>query len=242
MKKIDKHLNDAIKTGPEYIINMVTPMKEKYEKYWKKMDDFAAINIVFDPRCKLELINFLISDELSTEAAAASLNQIKSNIYSWFNDLARCQAPAPQTDKPDKRTKSTEDGNDDNDRFKAYLAGKKSNHSAPSPSAELDLYLQEPTVDIDSPSFDLLIWWKVNSLQFPTLARMAKIILMIPMTSIASESAFSTGGRVLSDSRSRLKPETLEALVCGQDWIFHDEGLYDLKDDEDDVEDVIVIT
>jgi hypothetical protein len=72
---------------------MVTPMKEKYQKYWKKMDKFAAINIVFDPRCKLELINFLISDKLSTEAAAASLKQIKSNIYSWFDDLARCQAP-----------------------------------------------------------------------------------------------------------------------------------------------------
>jgi hypothetical protein len=27
MKKIDKHLNDALKAGPEYIVNMVTPMK-----------------------------------------------------------------------------------------------------------------------------------------------------------------------------------------------------------------------
>ncbi|PLW40816.1 hypothetical protein PCASD_07341 [Puccinia coronata f. sp. avenae] len=39
------------------------------------------------------------------------------------------------------------------------------------------------------------------------------------------ESAFSTGGRVLSDSRNRLKPATLEALICGQDWIFTNEGL-----------------
>ena len=48
---------------------------------------------------------------------------------------------------------------------------------------------------------------------------------MVPMTSIASESAFSTGGRVLNDSRNRLKANTLEALICGQDWITTDEGL-----------------
>jgi hypothetical protein len=50
---------------------------------------------------------------------------------------------------------------------------------------------------------------------------------MIPMTSIASESAFSTGGRVLNDTRNCLKPETLEALIiCGQDWIATNEGLH----------------
>ena len=54
---------------------------------------------------------------------------------------------------------------------------------------------------------------------------MEKVILMIPMTSIASESAFSMGGRVIGDSCSRLNPKTLEALVCGQEWILHEEGL-----------------
>jgi hypothetical protein len=49
--------------------------------------------------------------------------------------------------------------------------------------------------------------------------------LVVPMTSIASELAFSTGGHVLSVSRNRLKPATVEALICGQDWISTNEGL-----------------
>jgi hypothetical protein len=39
------------------------------------------------------------------------------------------------------------------------------------------------------------------------------------ITSVASESAFSTGGRVLSEHRSRLTSNMLEALMCSQDWI-----------------------
>lgn len=38
-------------------------------------------------------------------------------------------------------------------------------------------------------------------------------------STVASESAFSTGGRVVDPYRSRLDPEIVEALVCTRDWI-----------------------
>jgi hypothetical protein len=106
------------------------------------------------------------------------------------------------------------------------LASKKTNSVSVSPTAELDLYLQEATVAIDSPNFDILTWWKVNSLRFPTLSTLVKQILMTPVTTITSESAFSSSGRVLSNFQSSLKPKTLEALVCTKDWISVKEGLY----------------
>ena len=48
---------------------------------------------------------------------------------------------------------------------------------------------------------------------------MARDIFMIPVTTVASESTFSAGGRVLSDYRSSLSPKTLDALVCAGSWI-----------------------
>ena len=45
-------------------------------------------------------------------------------------------------------------------------------------------------------------------------------IYAILVSTIASESTFSTGGRVVSKHRSRLHPDTLDALMCAQSWLW----------------------
>ncbi|KAM5577231.1 zinc finger BED domain-containing protein DAYSLEEPER-like [Rosa sericea] len=49
---------------------------------------------------------------------------------------------------------------------------------------------------------------------------MARDILAIPVSTVASESAFSTSGRVVSSHRSRLHADTLEVLMCARDWMW----------------------
>lgn len=104
-----------------------------------------------------------------------------------------------------------------------------------SPTPELELYLQEPTLAIDAPLFDILKWWCINELPYPTLSSLAKMILMRPMTLISSESAFSTGGRMLGDYQNRLKPNMVEALVCGKNWICAQEGVGDENESFDGI-------
>jgi len=57
---------------------------------------------------------------------------------------------------------------------------------------EVDLHLME-TSEKATPSFDILNWWKVNSTKYPTLAEIAKDVLAMPLSTVASQSAFSIG-------------------------------------------------
>jgi hypothetical protein len=84
--------------------------------------------------------------------------------------------------------------------------------------SELDRYLQDGPVS-ETNDFDILAWWKIHASTYPILAKIACDVLAIPISSVASESAFSTSGRVLDSFRSSLSPITVEALICTQDWL-----------------------
>ncbi|KAL8156752.1 hypothetical protein AgCh_001742 [Apium graveolens] len=62
--------------------------------------------------------------------------------------------------------------------------------------SELEHYLDEDVVQKTN-GFDLLNWWKVNELRYPNLQHMARDFLAIPASTVASESAFSSSGRLV---------------------------------------------
>jgi hypothetical protein len=67
--------------------------------------------------------------------------------------------------------------------------------------------------------FDILGWWRVNSSKYKIFSHVARYVMVVPVSTIASELAFSTGGRVLDSFRSSLSPLTVETLICCQNWL-----------------------
>ena len=55
--------------------------------------------------------------------------------------------------------------------------------------------------------------------KYPTLQRIARDIIATPVSTIASESLFSTSGRLLSPHCSKLYQKSVEALMCAQNWL-----------------------
>ncbi|KAI5312626.1 hypothetical protein L3X38_041799 [Prunus dulcis] len=72
----------------------------------------------------------------------------------------------------------------------------------------------------DDDDFDILCWWKSNGIKYPTLHDIARDILVILVSTVASESCFSTSGRVVSPHRSWLHLKIVEALMCARDWLW----------------------
>ena len=73
---------------------------------------------------------------------------------------------------------------------------------------DLDIYLEENVFnyengeDIDA-NFDALDWWK-----YRILSKMARDILVVPISTVASESSFS-GGRVIEPHKASLSIDTV---------------------------------
>ena len=66
-------------------------------------------------------------------------------------------------------------------RYRKYRAEKGNVDT----KSELDRYLMED-VEFLSVNFDILNWWKVNSSKFPILAKIARDVLAIPISTVAS--------------------------------------------------------
>ena len=60
--------------------------------------------------------------------------------------------------------------------------------------------------------------------------------MAIRMSTIALESAFSTGGHVLDPFRSSLAPKTVEALICAQSWLKNSSKPINLREEMNEVE------
>jgi hypothetical protein len=88
---------------------------------------------------------------------------------------------------------------------------------------QLELYLEEPRIDRNA-KVDILSFGKGNQFRYPELAAIVHNVLSIPISTVASESTFSVGGRVIDQFRNALKPDIVEALICNRDWLYGDKG------------------
>ena len=77
---------------------------------------------------------------------------------------------------------------------------------------QLAQYLSEPVI-ARTRTEDPLLWWRQNKERLPDLARLARVYLGPPPTSVPSERLFSVAGEVVSDHRSALLPENASRLI-----------------------------
>ncbi|KAL4567497.1 hypothetical protein LXL04_023082 [Taraxacum kok-saghyz] len=96
-------------------------------------------------------------------------------------------------------------------------------------------FLQQPLSDIVSlicrvtkahlwRSVNILDYWRGQQARYPDLTAMARDILAIPVSIVASESAFSVGAKVIDKYRTAMKSDITEAPICTKDWMFGEDN------------------
>lgn len=185
---------------------------EIYQKYWSLCNRIIAIACVFDPRYKLKLTEYFFRTIYGDEAMV-HVNRVRDDCYAL-------QLNYQSKDRPNRIVgassasfmASTECSEEDalND-FDLFVASQVPDRS------EMDTYLEESILPRTA-NFDILNWWKVNGLKFPTLQKIALDILAIP-ASIPVPKSTSGNSMMLSPHRSRLSHTITEALMCTQNWL-----------------------
>ena len=210
-------------SSSDTIQSMARSMIVKFDKYWSLINGVMAIGAVLDPRYKITLLNYFFPLMYGNNAPKELEKVIQMcedlvEEYQPNNDMVPTSSEVGASTLVDDIDVTSQDWE------KAYSEYVMENTSTTNVKSEFTSYLEDGVL-LDKQkkeNFDILGWWKQNGLKFPTLQKIARDFLAIPISTVASESAFSTSGRVLSQQHSRLKEDTLEALMCTQDWIRKD--------------------
>ncbi|MFQ6660585.1 hypothetical protein Gotur_029054, partial [Gossypium turneri] len=65
---------------------------------------------------------------------------------------------------------------------------------------------------------NVLDYWSKSSIRYRELLFLARDLLAIPISIVASESTFSMGKKVITSLKSSLKPKMVQAIVCFDNW------------------------
>ncbi|XAR48364.1 hypothetical protein NMG60_11031174 [Bertholletia excelsa] len=201
-----------------YVSSLALKMKSKFDEYWKKCSLALAISAILDPRFKMKLVEYYYPQIYGTSApdcidivsncmkALYNGHAIGSPLDSHGQGLA-CQVGS-----------NLGVGNESRDRLTGFDRFLHETSQSQNMKSDLDKYLEEPLFPRNM-DFNILNWWKVHTPRYPILSMMARNILGIPMSKVSLESAFRVGDRMLDHYWSSLKSDTVQGLMCAQDWM-----------------------
>ncbi|CAN1176862.1 Putative AC transposase [Linum perenne] len=233
LSRLVYHVYKMERNDDEDIRNMAFKMKDKVFKYWSeheetnvRLNHLMYLAPIFDPRYRWSIITYTLPKLHGSERGEELCIEIREELIAMFNvykeNHERTLSLSTTSLSSQGKTTNVEvregDENDgDDDFFDDYTVvpmrvGER---------AELDKFLSGEREEMGPPgkSYDVLGWWKGVAHKFPVVSEMAKDILAVPISTVASESCFSTGGRVLDNFRSSLTPHVVEALICAEDWL-----------------------
>ncbi|XP_071917149.1 zinc finger BED domain-containing protein RICESLEEPER 2-like [Coffea arabica] len=244
--RINELLNEKALNFSDHIRSMFESMTQKFDNYCGESNLLMSLGAILDPRYKMVLVNHTFPVIYGEDAAPRYIDEIRRILYQLYNEYVDAYISS-HSEEPQRKvakrkhaeitSKSTQGAAK---KFEvSVLTGKEKFQmivseidKTPPKKSDLDVYLEESRYVCDTnANLDVLGWWKGERWRFPILSRMASGILAIPVTTVAIESTFSVGHRIIDDRHTSMLVEMVQMLLCGNDWI---RNLYGLKKEPPD--------
>jgi len=172
-----------------------------------KNDDDLCVATVVDPRFKLLPLD---DDAQRQRAVTATLSAMVSQAPAADPSPTPSTSVAQTSNTPAAATSMSIWGKLSVASASAGQPARVVGRSQESLKHELEMYTSDqPIPREDCP----LRWWSGNSGQFPVVAQVARRLLSIPATSVASERLFSKAGDIITKKRNSLAPHKADMLV-----------------------------
>ena len=209
MVRVKQTLDKCSLSENDFIRDMVSKMKEKFDKYWGECHLVMAIASVLDPRFKMKLVEF--SFPTLYENSEENIKEVKSALYEMYEEFLEMhdtlvrEAATNGTGRGINIVSGSNEGTSLGSGLEAYLEFIKNDDLDRPEKSELDMYLEEGVYreqgERGISSFSALEWWNVHKLKYRVLSLMARDVLAIPISIVASEATFSAWGRVIDAYR-----------------------------------------
>ena len=183
---------------------MATSMHLKFKKYWgegDKINPLLYIVVMFDPQKKLMFLKFCFTKvygDLVASLRIANVRDVLSKLYDYYSSLHSPNVEVESSSDKSTTMMDVEVSETDpyaiiDTQYDLYFEAEQSLGC----NNELDKYLAENYKGRKDLNFDVLLWWRTNSSRYQVLSKMARDVLAVPVSTVASKSAFSTGGLIL---------------------------------------------
>jgi len=215
-------ISQLCKNEDVYVSKMAKNMMAKYKKYWGDQDAqnfLLYVAVVLDPRFKLKYVRFYFGRLYDVEETENFTIKVKDTLLRLFEHYMNVDENIEVIHSIG--TSINENVNVDlmviNDDMLDDLASQFKKHLEEEGSVQkndIERYLGDDWEDSNDFKLDILGWWRCNTTKYKILSKVAQHVLTILVSTVVSETAFSTGSRILDPFRSFLSPSTVQALVC----------------------------
>ncbi|PPS12744.1 hypothetical protein GOBAR_AA07902 [Gossypium barbadense] len=171
--KVHKVLLGTVKGPYSFLTPMVKQMQEKFNKYWAEYSLILSCAAILDPRYKLNYVQYCFTTIYGIHASDF-VETILSNLRLLFDEYVKKSksmfsylAGSSNVSNKNPVDSSLDEHNvnsvdfggdfDESDDYKRYL----NESSTMSEKAQLDIYLEESALELNS-QIDVLDYWKIG--------------------------------------------------------------------------------